>query len=192
MKHIHFLFLLAALSCAKVKKQETKLSPNPEAILLNDSAFALINSRNVEDYDKAIFLLDKAIEVDSGNWSILHNKLIFQTNFKDYEKAIQTGKAILKIQHSFPDMYGTIGTFYLRIGNTISANRNYQQEIRMFDKFLDTMSLKNPNFDQMILSKGTLLIMHGNEVEGNKMLKELYDRQHNEMYKWAIEMVMYK
>ena len=76
-----------------------KLTVNPEARKLNDSAIYLVMNA-IQDRDsaltKAIGLLDKAIKIDSNYHIGYHNRFIYQTELKQYAAALGSEKHTLK------------------------------------------------------------------------------------------------
>src|SRR4051794_18718285 len=98
---IVFVLFLCLSGCAQTDTEsKTKHIVNPKARQLNDSAMTLTRSLKDEDYQKAIMLFDQAIEIDSNYTLAYWNKLSFQTQLKQYDKAIQTAKQLTTLSKS--------------------------------------------------------------------------------------------
>jgi tetratricopeptide (TPR) repeat protein len=179
-----YLFLFTLVACGQKNSETKKDIVDPKAKQFNDSAVALIRSMKDEDSQKAILLLDEAIKIDSTYFTAYWNKLSLQSQLKQYDRAIETGKQILKLNKISPYYYFIIATFYYRIGDTISANNYFKKTLAVCDIVLDTMSLKNrATYEVVIMNKGVSLIFLGQQEEGNKILKQFYDSQTDTTYR---------
>ncbi|HEU5166634.1 MAG TPA: hypothetical protein VFU29_13885 [Chitinophagaceae bacterium] len=178
------LILLLTLAACGQKSNETKKHiVNAKAKQLNDSAMTLIRYMKDDSSQKAILLLDEAIKIDSNYFIAYWNKLSLQSQLKQYDKAIATGKEILKLNKS-PYYNFLIATFYYRLGDTTSANNYFKKTLTMCDTVLDTMSTKNKaTYEVVVMNKGVSLIFLGHEEEGNKILKQFYDNQTDTAYR---------
>ena len=137
----------------------------------------------VDSSQKAILLFDEAIKIDSNYFTAYWNKLSLQSQLKQYDKAVETGKQILKINRA-PYYYFLIATFYYRLGDTTSATDYFKKTLTLCDTVLDTMSTKNKaTYEVVIMNKGVSLIFLGRQEEGNKVLKQFYDSQTDSTYK---------
>jgi tetratricopeptide (TPR) repeat protein len=179
---IFFLFL-TLFACRHQNRDSKKHIVDAKAKQLNDSAVALVRSMNEEDSRKAISLLDEAIKIDSNYFTAYWNKLCLQSQLKQYDKAIETGKQILKLKKA-PYYYFIIATFYYRMGDTTLANDYFKKTLTVCDKVLDTMSKKNKaTYEVVIMNKSVSLIFLGQQEEGNKVLKQFYDSLTDSTYK---------
>jgi len=178
-----FILLLTLVACGQKRNETEKHIVKAEAKRLNDSAMTLIRYMQDDSSQKAILLFDQAIKIDSSYFIAFWNKLCLQGQLKQYDKAIATGKEILKLSKS-PNYYFLIGTFYYRLGDTVSANDYFKKTLAMCDIVLDTMSTKNKAASEVvIMNKGVSLIFLGHQQEGNKILKQFYDDQTNSAYR---------
>jgi len=182
---ITFLFLTILAACRE--NSEVNHVINPEARLLNDSAIAIIKSSKNEDYQKAILLLEKAIAIDSNYVRAYQNKLSFETKLEQYDKALVTSKYINKLRPENPDFLLMTGVLSEKTGDTVSSIQYFEKSLTLYNKILDTMSLKKPNYFVVQMYKGINLILLNHPAEGNKILKSLYDNQANEMYREALK-----
>lgn len=181
MRLIPFLFLFGFVACAQ---QTKKYIPNKTAMQLNDSAMQLsMHSTQDSSYQKAILLLDKATAIDTNYFIAYFNKLSYQCRLKQYDKAIQTAKHINLIRPNFVDQYVTVGVLYEKTGDTITAKKYYNIALNQFDKILDTMSIKNKNYNMLLMGKGIDLILAGQQFRGNEILKQLYNNPADDLFK---------
>jgi len=176
-----FLLLFSGLfSCGQTISKHTT---NPYAKKLNDSAMREASHMNDSGYQKTILLLDQATTIDSNYFMAYWNKLIFQSQLKQYDKAIVTAKNLIRIKPMAPDLYLTCGGLYERISDTLSAKDAFQKALSLYNNLLDTMSVGNRYYDMLFMNKAVDLIMLGEPIKGNELLKQLYDRQTDEAYK---------
>jgi tetratricopeptide (TPR) repeat protein len=159
----------------------TKTDPkkiNPIAVKLNDSAMGVFNYvDNIDSANKAIKLLDSATELDSNYFLAYYNKLIILNQQKDYDKAIETIKNLVRISPNANDTYFNGGIIYELMGDTISSRRYFQKSLEICNKILDTMSAPNKNYALLAVSKSANLIMLGQQINGNLFLKQVYEKQ---------------
>jgi tetratricopeptide (TPR) repeat protein len=184
------IFLLSGLvSCGQTTSKHTI---NPYARKLNDSAIRMTFQMSDSCYQEAILLLDQATKVDSNYFSVYRNKLIFQFQLKQYDKAIVTSENLIRIRPTFPDIYVTRGGLYERINDTLSAKNDFQKALSLYDNILDTMGVGNRDYDMLFMNKAVDLIMLGEQAKGNVLLKQLYDRQTDEDLKDLTQSFMNK
>ena len=165
---------------------------NPDVKKLSDSAAIIASHMGDSNYQKAILLLDKAIAIDSNYFIVYWNKLIFQSQLKQYGQAIGTAKNLIRLRPMAPDLYLTCGELYERTDDTLSAKDAFQKALSLYNNLLDTMSVGNSYYDMLFMDKAIDLVMLGDQIKGNEMLKQLYDRQTDESYKELISSFMNK
>ncbi len=69
------------------------------------------------------------------------------------------------------------GNLLNKIGDTISANLNFEKSLKICNGALDTMHETNRDYVMLVTNKAINLIMLGDSAEANKILKILYDKQ---------------
>jgi len=179
---ITLLFLTALMACNQASEKPPQR--DPEAKALNDSAFKiLMKSTNDSDYQKAIGLLDKAIAIDSTYVGAYRKKVSLETLLKQYDKALATSKKLNELRPANPNFMLTTGILYEKNGDTISSVNYFQKALPLYDKTLDTMSLKNPDRFALTMNKGITFILLNEPGKGNDILKALYDKQTDLKYK---------
>ncbi len=188
-----FLFIVVALfSCAN--KQDEKVAKkqiNPEAIRLNDSAMKSFQSFE-PDYEGAIELLNQAIVIDSNYFRAYYNKVTFYTVLKQYDKALESAKDLVRIQPENAYHYGTMGVIYERIGDSISAHKYFQTSKAKFEILIDTLSPTHKGYSAARISQAINLIMLNEQVKANEILKDLYKKENDEFFKEYIASLMNK
>ena len=181
MRLILFLLLFGFVACGQ---QTKKYIPDKTAVQLNDSAMRLaMHSINDSSYQKVILLLDKATAIDTNYFIAYFNKLSYQFKLKQYNKALETAKHINSIRPNFVDQYVTVGILYEKTGDTITAKKYYDIALNKFNKILDTMSINNKNYDMLSMGKGIDLILAGQQISGNEILKQLYNNPIDDIFK---------
>ena len=179
---ITFLFLSIILACNQ--GSEKRPARDPEAKLLNDSAFKiLMRSSNDEDYQKAIELLDKAIAIDSNYAGAYHKKISLQTLLRQYDKALITSKKLNELRPDNPNFILTTGILYEKNRDTISSVYYFQKALSMYNKTLDTMNTANADYFALQMNRGITYILLNQQAKGNDMLRTLYDKQTDEKNK---------
>ncbi|HEX3768393.1 MAG TPA: hypothetical protein VHT72_08445 [Puia sp.] len=188
-----FLFAFLLISECSCGQQIKKPEVNHAAIALNDSAMDLIMCCGAdENYRKAATLLDSATTIDSNYFLGYANKLICLGRLKEFKKAIVSVKNMMRIRPVAPDLYATCGFLYESTGDSASAGENFKKALILDEGLLDTMSIKNRDYDMLCYNKAVAVIMTGDQAKGNKLLKALYDRQTDNDYREMIGSMMNK
>ena len=165
-------------------KADERPARNPEAKLLNDSAFKiLMRSTNPEDYQNAIGLLDKAIAIDSTYIGAYRKKISLETLLKQYDKALITSKKLNSLRPENPSFALTTGILYEKNGDTSSSFNYYRKALALYEKILDTMSMANQEHFGFAMNRGIIFILLNKPEIGNDILKALYQNQADEKYK---------
>ncbi len=141
---------------------------------------------------KAIVFLDQATKTDSNYFLGYYNKLMFYYQLQEFDKAASTLSKLIELKPSAHDLYLMRGILSERIGDTISSQQYFQKSLAICNKVLDTMNVKNSEYEMLIMNKGINLIMLGDSTAGNKNLKQLYDIQTDEDIKQLIASRMNK
>jgi tetratricopeptide (TPR) repeat protein len=139
---------------------------NPEntnrkkAIAFNDSAVDLIMTHGHDSSTmvKAITLLDKSISVDSTFFKAYSNKLYFERLQKNFKGALVTALKAQSIAPSDGSLYLTIGMLYEKTGDSITAQRFYNESSSLFSKAMDSLDLNNKKNFELLVQKAVCLI----------------------------------
>ena len=189
---MRLLILLLLFGFAACTQQPKKYVPNKKAIQLEGSAIQLMkvysSDRIPQDsnYQKAIRLLNEAIKIDSNYYNAYSSKLSLQWMLKQYDNALATAKHLKNLRPNSPDSYVTVGLLYEKLNDTISSYKYFNTAISKYDTILDTMSIKNKMYDVLLMNKGIDLILAGQQIKGNEILKQLYKKSNDDLYKEMI------
>jgi tetratricopeptide (TPR) repeat protein len=162
------LLLLVLFACGR----KDKYLVNPQAKLLNDSAASFAMHF---DYIKAIDLLDQATKLDSNYFNAYQNKLAFLGAVKQYVRALETVKELIRLRPNIPDFYVTAGVLYEQLGDTVESVKYFKTALVHFDNVLDTMTKQNQNYNMLNMSKSLTIILSGEEEKGTKLLRQNYN-----------------
>ena len=90
MTKLYFLtFILFLYGLTSCKGQADKNVYNPKAVELNNKALEFIKTEN---YDSALFYLDKSIKADATYYFAYSNKVVVYCTLKDFNKALLVTK----------------------------------------------------------------------------------------------------
>lgn len=194
MKYLIYIFIiLISFSCKDtVEKKEI----NEEAARLNgDAVQTYVGSR--DSGLKAIKLIDKALEIEPNYIMALTNKASFQIGIGQIDEAITTYKKIEKIQPNSEETKFMIGLFYYTKGDTISANKKYNEVNELCQTKLDTLSNGSKEEFRIKTNKAIVLKILYREKEANELFRsidldkvdlseELFDETQKEFLQEAI------
>ncbi len=193
MKRFSLLILFPVLffSCDD-QADHPKGVVDSQARKLNDRACMLTRSGKNEDIQQAIGMLDQATKIDSNYFTAYWNKLAFLDKLKEYDRALATAKELNRLKPNDPVFYVTIGTFYQRKNDSVTANTYFQNAMTHFNAALDTLSPQGRHYDFLLMNKGIDLIMLGKMKEGNDILQQLYDSHSDSTFRKTVSFYMNK
>ena len=169
-------FLLITINSCGQKKTIHKT--NPEVARLTRQIIPLISYvDNADSCKKALSFLDSATAIDSNCFSCYQEKLMFLNSLKQYNKIFSTIDTCIKIRPNAHDLYLTAGILHEKYGDTISSKPYFTKSLRICNLVLDTMQTSNKNYPMFSTNKAINLIMLGDSVQANKILKDLYESQ---------------
>ena len=143
-------------------------------------------------YEKAIGLLDKAIQIDS-NYSIAYfNKFNFQGRLKKYQDALSTGKELIRLYSNDGTITYVVGLACERTGDTLSAGKYYEKALAQHEKVLATMDTSDRRYSSIGSAKACDLFMLGRTEEAHNIWRELYNKanerkkfQYKGLWEWT-------
>ena len=188
LKILTAFLLLGFCSCSQsTGKQKVDLA----AIQLNEQAIRyVVFIDNPDSSRKAISLLDKATAIDSNYFMGHYNKLMFYNQLKQIDNAVLTVNKLIQLRPAAHDLYLTGGILYERLGDTISSKSYFEKSLRICNSVLDTMSIKNSDYEMLVGNKAVNLIMLGDQTSAQELLKKLYERQANkEQKRWTASLM---
>jgi len=163
------LLIYSSFFLTKCYGQEKKEKYHPLAIEWNNKATVFIRFQN---YDSALFYLDKAIEVDSSLYTAYENKSSVYCTLIDYKKAVIETKRILLIKPDLAEAWIMAGMLSDKIGDTLNALSFYRTSIEIFER-----RLKDPNRSKQSeansINRVLSLILIGKESEARKEINRL-------------------
>jgi tetratricopeptide (TPR) repeat protein len=171
-----FPFLFIALYSCGQKPNIHKI--NAESVRLNNKIIPLISfTNNPDSCKKALLFLDSATAIDNDDFIAYYNKLMFLYGLKQYDKAINTANELIRLRPNAHDLFMLKGNLLNKIGDTTSANLNFEKSLGICNSALDTMQETNRDYIMLVTDKAVNLIMLGDSAKANKILKILYDKQ---------------
>ena len=181
LKFITTFLLIALYSCGQ---KPAKHKVDPAAVELNNRAMKLVKFiDNADSSKKAISLLDNATSIDSNYFLGHFNKLMFFNQLKQFDKAAETMNECIRIKPFAHDLYLAGGILYERIGDSISSKKFFEKSLAICNTVLDTMNKTNRDYEMLVGNEAVNLIMLGDEIKANELLKKLYDSQTDEALK---------
>jgi len=190
LKIITLLLLITLCSCGQ-KKPYSKVDVN--VARLSNKIIPLTNYiDNPDSCKKALSFLDSATTIDSTCFLCYYNKLMFLSSLKQYDKGILTINRLLRLRPFANNLYLTGGVFYIKSGDTTSANAYFQKSLTICNNVLDTMSNDNRDYIMLTINKAINIIMLGDQIKGNEILKQLHDKQTDSTYRDYIASFMNK
>ncbi len=136
----------------------------------------VIYTDNSPLYEKAIGLLNKAIQIDSNYFIAYLNKFNFETLLKKYKDALVAAKEMVRLGPNDSTVKFMAGKMYDETGDTVNAKIYYQDYLKFCDHKLDTMSAKNRNYKFIEEQKAFVLILLNQADKGHDILKKLYSK----------------
>lgn len=174
-----FFIIISAIilvySCSN-KKQENKF--NPKAIELDTKAAELIAKG---EYDSAMVLLDKALQIDST----YHYAYGLKANIymmKDMpDSAISQLEKQLKLAPKFAEVWSGTALLYDKKGDTLKAREYYNKSITLYDKRIENpdKSSKKDIVRSNRVNRAFNLILAGQEQKGRSEALQLKREEPN-------------
>lgn len=148
------------------------------AIELNKQAMTLVPYLdNSDSSQKAISLLDKATAIDTNYFLGYENKLMFYCQLHQFDKALLTNNKLIQLRPDANDLYLRSGILTTRLGDTTNAKTYFTKALAICNLVLDTMPKVNRDYVMLTTNQAIALIMMGDTVKANKVLRALYDNQ---------------
>ena len=168
---LFFTITFISVHCYSQNTGINKTNINPKARALNDSAVSLgLDSLH---YDKAIDLLNQALQIDSNFLTALFNKFSFECGLKKYNKAIITANHILRIQPINPLFYFSVGMACLNSGDSISSQNFFNVSEKQISSLLDTLKPANRFYNNLLLYKAFLMILKDSTQASDSIFSSL-------------------
>jgi len=193
MTTLRILIVVVLINFCACGQRDVKSKADSRAVKLNNRAMSIVPFMNFKDSClKAISLLDSATAIDSTYFLGHFNKLIFLEQLKEYSKEAIVIDHLIKIKPFANDLYSLGGIIRERIGDTINSKKYFQKSLLICDKVLDTMNIKNRDYEMIVGNKAVNLIMLGEGNRGNEILQKLYNNQSDSLAKKMTLSIMNK
>ena len=101
-----------------------------------------------------------------------------------------TGEKLLSFFPNEPMIKLALGEQYDGLKDTVAAKKYYNEALAIFNKELDTMSFNNGNRRPTELDKAEVLILLNQNENAQTFLKELYDKETDDLNKRTIKATM--
>jgi len=177
---IFFLFI-GLYACGQQTATVKRHIADPRAKKLVDSAEILIVEQ--QQYERAIPLLNQAIQIDSNYDQPYVYKLSYQWKLKQWDSCLKTVYSLIRIRPDNADRYGQIGLLYYYKGDSISSNKFYTEALSRYDKILDTMSSKNNQYKFLLVNKAIYLVFLDRQKEANEIFQNASDKFTDQYFK---------
>ena len=141
-------------------------------------------------YKKLMSLLDQALKIDSNYWVAYWSKFSYQSQWKKYTESVVTGEKLLSFFPNEPMIKLALGEQYDGLKDTVAAKKYYNDALAIFNKELDTMNFNNRNRRSTELDKAEVLILLNQNKNAQTFLKELYDKETDDLNKRTIKATM--
>ncbi len=175
LKFITAFLLIALYSCGQ---NTANRKVDPSVTILSNKIIPLVNHLdNPDSCKQALLYLDSATKIDNNCFQCYYNKLMFLYSLKLFDKAVETMNECIRLKPSAYDLYLTGGILYEKIGDTVSSKKYFQKSLTILNSVLDTMKVRDMNYEMLVNGKAINLIMLGDNKTGNNLLKVLADKQ---------------
>ena len=101
-----------------------------------------LNDEYIEEYEKAVKIFDRIIELDPNNYKAFYNKGIAYFNMDEMQKALEWYFKALKIKPDYMVAYYNIGLAYETIGELYSAKEYYNKALKIDPNFIYAVHAK--------------------------------------------------
>ena len=160
------IFISILQSC---NGQDKKPDYNPKAIEYNNKAVQLMQRM---DYDSALILFDKAIEIDKNYYLPYSNMTGIYLSKKQFDKALQASDKVVEIKPDLAEGWTFAGMLYDRQGDSLTAIKYYKKSIKIYDDRIINPDKKKDLYANR-LNRAVSLILLGQESEGKDELRKL-------------------
>lgn len=130
---IFFILAILTLACENDKKKGVEIKE--EAVQVNNEGLIKMQAGN---YDEALDLFNKAINIDANYEEPHVNKVEIFLNKSEYDKAIKEIDLITKKAPEVAENWVLAGIFEEKKGNLEKAFEHYRTSIEKFEKRIET------------------------------------------------------
>jgi len=180
MKYTWSIFAICFLSLQAAHSQKVI---NPKAKRYYDLAIDSAYSNGDQGLQTAIGFLNQAIKIDYNYFNAYYNKFMFQNQLRQYDKAILTGKQMVRLRPKNVDVLISVGDVYERRGDTVTSLQYFNRGLSIYNAILDTMKVINKSYKTTQVGKAIALILLHQPDKAKAILTELYYKEPDANYK---------
>jgi len=173
------IFILLASCFFSCGHKVPKIRPDSEAKRLRSQASEVASKLGGNDsvrrmrLEHAVALLDRATELDSNYFGAYWDKLIYQRQLEHYEKALLTGKQLMRLMPNQPTEIEIEGALSELNGDRPSSIKYYTKALLINRIRLDSMQSNQENITSLQMFYAFDLIALKRYREGNAIFKKL-------------------
>jgi len=178
MTTLKFIFIFLLIGLYSCGQNSAKQEVNPAATALTNKIILLVNYlENADSCKKALSYLDSATTIDSNCFLCYHDKLMFLSSLREFDKAILAINNCIRIVPNANDLYLTGGILYAKTGDSTLSKKYFEKSLAILNPVLDTMNVNNSNYLMLLGNKAVNLIMLGKDNQLNELINKLPDAQ---------------
>lgn len=139
----------------------------------NDSATYVTNKN--KDYDKGLYYIDKAIELDSNYEPSYEKKTRFLMVLKKYDEAIETLNKQLSLFENNQGYLFMLGLLLENKGDTLAAFMKYREADAKYKAKLDSTAVTNWNYEFILVNRAMNLLFLREDSLAKKICVDYYE-----------------
>ncbi|WP_456462399.1 hypothetical protein [Reichenbachiella sp.] len=178
---MRYLFaLIISFSCTQ--QDQSKYTPNPEAVGLNNRASELMWNLSAFDttgysavYLQSLELINKGLQIDKTYSVLYDNKQKVLIKLGRYNDAISNLKMATENIEHFAEGFMGLGFLHDFMNNENEATSNYKKAIQQFELRNENCSMKQRIHNDCEIAFVTLLLNEPNEA--HRLIDELYKQE---------------
>ncbi len=147
---------------------------------------------NSMQYDRAIALLNGALQIDSNFLPALSNKFSFEIAKERYDTALITGIHIIRLRPSFYEMYNTVAMMYYYLGDTIASQNYFKQADIKINQTLDTIKASNVKYKELLTNKAFVLVFQDSLAASDSIISMLIRNSKDSLEKEVFKDYLHK
>ena len=139
-----------------------------------DSAREITNK--YKDFEKGLFYINKAIELDSNQTRLYETKLRFQMSSKRFDSALQTGYKLISLTKNKALYTSIVGLLLENKGDSIAAFKKYRNADTMYRVWLDTLKTTETLYEFVLINRAMNLLFMREDSMARKICVEYYEQ----------------
>jgi tetratricopeptide (TPR) repeat protein len=139
----------------------------------NDSANFVTNK--LKDFEKGIYYIDKAIELDTNYSPSYEKKLRFLMVSKRYDEANQVVHKLLKLSNNSSAYLFMEGLLFENKGDSSAALKRYQQAERNYKSMLDSLKITDFKYEYIVINRAMNLLFMREDSLAKQICVDYYE-----------------